>query len=82
VVAVLIGTVIALMIREPLAVVCFMIPLGALGFGAGAAAGKRGGAPVELERYSASRGTIAIRFRWRAYGDRLVAYLESQETHV
>jgi hypothetical protein len=78
-VAVLIGLGIALWFRDPAAIACFIFPLALLGIGLGIA-GKRAQAPVELERYSASRGTIAVRFRWREYGERLVKFLETQET--
>jgi len=58
-------------------------PLGLLGglhgLGIGRRVAKEKTQPVRLERYSPSRGTIAIRFRWRAYGERLFAYLEAQE---
>jgi hypothetical protein len=47
----------------------------------GGLVGQRLAAPVKLERYSPSRGTIALRFRWPAYGERLVAFLQVQE-HV
>jgi hypothetical protein len=68
--------------REP-AVLFACIPLGIIGglvgLLIGRTRGKRASRPVELERYSPSKGTIAVRFRWRAYGERLVAFLEAKE---
>jgi hypothetical protein len=56
-----------------------------IGFGAmigglvGELVGRRLAAPVKLERYAPSQGTIAIRFRWPAYGERLLAFIHAQE---
>jgi hypothetical protein len=65
------------------AVLFAFIPLGLIGgligLLIGRSAGKRASAPVQLERYSPSKGTVAIRFRWGEYGTRLLAYLEAQE---
>jgi hypothetical protein len=78
---VVIGLVILLWLRSPIAIACFLFPLAVLGIGLGVASRKTL-PPVELERYSPTQGTIAIRFRWRDYGERLVAYLQAQESQV
>jgi hypothetical protein len=78
----LVAVVLAVVAKE-LNVLWVFIPLGfiggLIGMGVGRAAGKTQSQPVKLERYSSSKGTIAIRFRWRAYGERLLAFLEAQE---
>jgi hypothetical protein len=52
---------------------------GLIGLTIGQAIGRRHTAPVQLERYAPSEGTIAVRFRWPDYGDRLLAFMELQE---
>lgn len=50
-----------------------------IGMTIGQAVGKRNAAPVQLQRYSPSQGTIAIRFRWPEYGERVLAFMEVQD---
>jgi hypothetical protein len=52
---------------------------GLIGLAVGRSIGKDRSQPVKLERYSSSKGTVAIRFRWRAYGERLLTFLDAQE---
>ena len=66
------------------ATVLFVFPFlgflcGLIGVTIGQVIGRRHAAPVQLERYSPSEGTIAIRFYWPDYGERLLAYMELQE---
>jgi hypothetical protein len=65
------------------AVLWTLIPLGLFGALAGLSigqiVGQRSAAPVKLQRYSPTKGTIAIRFRWPEYGERVLAFMEIQE---
>jgi hypothetical protein len=60
-----------------------LLPLGLTGSLAGSAigqaVGRRNAAPVQLRNFSSSKGTIAIRFRWPEYGERLLAFMEIQD---
>jgi hypothetical protein len=78
----LISVALALIARE-INVLWMFLPLGMVGgliaLAVGRTIGKDRSQPVKLERYSSSKGTVAIRFRWRAYGERLLAFLDAQD---
>jgi hypothetical protein len=72
----------ALALQEAVFLLAF-IPVevigGLIGLAIGGTVGKRKTPPVHLERYQPAQGTIAIRFRWPEYGERLVAFLQTRE---
>ncbi len=52
-----------------------------VGVGIGVSRGRRRAHPVQLRDYAPGAGTIAIRFRWPEYGERLLIFLREQEEH-